>query len=500
MSFWRLSLARAVILVLQAAATRGLGVASSALLARLLTPSDWGSLQAVNSVAMTMTQTLKLSLDGGLQIRLSETEAHSGGPSHGELLGAGLLGIGLVALVAIVAGAGFGDLTARLFGDPALVPFMAVGGLLAAGQLVAQVGVVLLSFGAFKTYAAINTWVALGYVALLAIAYVIGVGGLPLGVGALGAMHVGTGGLMLVFALRSWRARGIRVRLTRMREATAELLRLGLPLYLGASVPSLVTLFVTADLARASGISALATLRVVGSLNQLVAFVPAAFAQTFVTQFAGMRGGASQIPSRDFLRYLRLIVAGGVLSAVATAIVAPWIVPLIFGPDYVPAARLVSIGVMSALLLTTKQAVLVGLIAERRTSFSLLDSLLVSVGYAGLSALLIAPLGVTGLLLADCGSQLLSLAIMGIVVGRRFVQPGIGGEAAKTLLSMLLALALLAASYLLFDSPLRLLWAASWLALAAGMVPALLLRRDERAALVGIARRALARLGTRHAR
>ena len=47
-----------------------LGIFASGILARSLAPADWGSLQAVTTVGNALTHTLKLSIDGGLQIRI----------------------------------------------------------------------------------------------------------------------------------------------------------------------------------------------------------------------------------------------------------------------------------------------------------------------------------------------------------------------------------------------------------------------------------------------
>jgi len=492
-SFWRRSLGPAVIMVVQSAASRVLGVLSNGILARLLTPVDWGALQAVVNLSATLVHTFKLSVDAGLQIRLSETQREPGAPSDGELLGAGLGLLAATALATLVVAHGFGDGAARLFGDRSLAPWMGLGGWLAVGQLVGQIGVVLLAYGAFRTFAAVNTWVSVGYVAVLGCGYFAGVRGLGFAAPALVAMQLSTSGLMLWCAARTWRRAGVRVSWRRLGSASRELLALVMPVYLASAVPAIVWLFVTAEVARTTGLEALGSLRIVASLNQIVVFVPGALAQTFVTQFAGVRGAADQVPTQDFVRYLRLIIAGSTWSALGTAALSPWLVPLIFGGQHAAASRLVSLGVMTATVQAIKQAVLVGLLSERRTSYALLDSFIASATCAGLAALWTPTFGVTGLVVAEFSGHLLALVVLCGRLAPRVVGSALGRQAAGAAVGLACGLLGLVFAYRAFDLP----WRGAWLAtLCAGALPGLaflLFTPSERAFVLDAVRRGVSR-------
>lgn len=473
-------------MVVQAVFTRGIGILSSGILARLLTPTDWGSLQAVIQAAGTMTQTLKLSVDTGLQIRLSETQRKPGEVTPGELLGAALLVLGLLSGLAVLLGVFLSGFAARLFGEPALEPFMGWAGWLAAGQLIAQIAGALFAFGAFRAGAFTQIGVNTVYLVLLLAAYAVHVRGLWLGLSTQLFLQLGIGLTYLALTMRAWRALSIKPTLKRFWSSERELLRIGLPMHAAAAVPSIVSLFVSANLARTSGLPALAELRVVGTMNQLVGFLPQTMAVTFITEFAGARGDESQVSRHDFLRYIRIIVASAIVGATTAVWTSNWIVPLAFGDRYASAVRLVSIGVATALVNATKQAMIVGLMSERKTGYALADSFVSSVMYAPLAMLLTPGLGVAGLLLAELMSQLTSLVMLGWILSTRFMQADSARPAFKALSALLVTIAALLVTYLVYDRP------NSWMAYVPALiclsasVPWVLFNKGERTALVQI--------------
>jgi O-antigen/teichoic acid export membrane protein len=169
-------------------------------------------------------------------------------------------------------------------------------------------------------------------------------------------------------------------------------------------------------------------------------------------------------------------------------VVAPQLVPFVFGANYHDASRLVALGVMTTLVVATKQAALVGLMSERRTSFSLIDSLVVSALYAVLSHLLTGALGITGLMLAELGSQLVSLTVVGFVIAPRFKQAGVASEAYKAAFCLLGGLVALLCLFFSFDSQLRWLIGFAVSVGAAAMVWVLLTTEQERSALLPLLR------------
>lgn len=481
-------------MVVQAVFTRGIGILSSGVLARLLTPTDWGSVQAVSQISNTMAQTLKLSVDTGLQIRLSETERPPEEPTRGELLGAALLVLSLLSGLAVLLGVFLSTFTANLFGEPALAPFMGWAGWLAAGQLIAQVGAALFAFGAFRAVALTQIGLNAAYLALLLVAYALRVRGVWLGLSTQLFLQLGVGLAYLLLTMRAWRAHAITPTLKRFWRSERELLRVGLPMHAAGAVPSLVGLFISAYLARTSGLPALAELRVVGTMNQLVGFLPQSMALTFLTEFAGARGSGTQVSHHDFLRYIRIIVASAILGATFAACTAAWLVPLAFGDRYLRAVPLVSIGVSTALVNSTKQAMLVGLMSERKTGYALIDSVLSSLVYAPLALLLTPALGVAGMLLGELISQLTSLLFLGWVLSSRFTHADNAGSAWKALAALLVTISTLLLTYFYYGHAYSALFFMPALLGLSVSVPWVLFTHGERSALAQTVRSRLQKL------
>ena len=255
-------------------------------------------------------------------------------------------------------------------------------------------------------------------------------------------------------------------------------------MHAAAAVPSIVSLFVSAYLARTSGLPALAELRVVGAMNQLVAFLPQSMAVTFLTEFAGARGSEAQVSRHDFSRYIRIIVASAILAATSGAWMSNWLVPLAFGDHYTAAVKLVSIGVATALVNATKQALLVGLMSERKTGYALADSFVSSLMYAPLAMFLTPKLGVAGLLLAELVSQLTTLLLLGSILSSRFTHADSARPAFKALSALVVTITVLLLTYFVYDRP------GSWLGYVPALiglslsVPWVLFTQGERTALV----------------
>jgi O-antigen/teichoic acid export membrane protein len=453
MSFWRQSLRNSLVMVSQAAGSRVIGLLSNAVLARMLLPAQLGSLQAVTTVATVLTQTLKLSVDGALQVRLSESHVPEGGPGHRDFLGTSIALLTLLSCSALVIGFWFSSDAARWFGDASLTPFMGFAGLAATAQLVSQFGVVLIGFGEFRTYAAIQLYGSLGYAGLLVLAYVAGARGLTPALAIFLVSQVATSWFMTRSAVSAWRARGLSARFTRMFVAGRELLLLGLPLHLSSAIPSAVWLVITAGLARTWGVTSLADLRVVGMVNQIVGFVPHAIAQTFITQFAAARGASDRVPAHHFMRYVRVIIATAMITALGVTLFAPLLIALVFGPAYASTSKLVAVGLMTAAVLTLKQAILVGLVSERRSEYALSDTLVSSAVCAGVARVLIPTYGTAGFLASELVAHLAATLTIGLAMAWRMREAKVGRQALAAITALLYGLLAMLAGYLTHDTP-----------------------------------------------
>jgi O-antigen/teichoic acid export membrane protein len=394
----------------------------------------------------------------------------------------------LLSAAAIGIGAFLSETAARLFGEASLAPFMGWTGWLSAGQLLTQISAALLAFGAFRTVALTQMGVSTVYLVVLAVAYFAHVRGLWLGLSSQLVLQIAPGVLFIVLTARAWRARGLRPALTRFGLALRELLRLGLPMHLASAVPALLGLLVASNLARNAGLAALADLRVVTAMGQLVAFLPAAMAVTFLTELTGARGSAAQVKSTDFMRYIRVVVASAAIAATTAAWAANWLVPLIFGGTYASAVKLVSLGVATATVNATKQALIVGLISERKTGYALMDSLLSSALYTAFAMSLTPSWGVTGILISDLLGQSVPLIVFSVLLSGRFKQPDTRKQALLTLLALALTLAALVFAFAMHEHTLGpIVYTPLLIGVSLG-APWLLFTREERAALMQLLR------------
>jgi O-antigen/teichoic acid export membrane protein len=481
MAFWRKSLFFVAVMVLQSAATRALGVLSNGVLARLLSPTDWGSLQAVASVSATLVQVLKLGIDTGLQVRMSETdEQRPEAASQRDFIAVSLvvlLGLGGLALIASFA---FSGMMARLFGEPSLAPFLGFAGIAAAAQLAMQIGAVLISLGHFKQYARISAYAALGYLLALSAAYALGLRGLRVALPLFLAAQVVSGVLMVTQSARAWRERGIVPRFTRLWPALLDLARIGVPMHLAAAAPAAVWLTFTGRLAEHSGIAALADLRVVASVGQLVSFIPGAMAQTFITQLASVRGTSDRVPIEHFVRYARITIAGSTITALGVSLVLPILVPVIFGATYARTCPLVATGLLTVVVLTLKQCILVSFVSERRSLYALLDTGVAMTVFALSAGPLIDRFGTTGFVLAEFSAHFAALLAVGAAIVPRLRKPAPGGSVVIASLLFVMGLVELAVSAATMSR--REHWAImlGLLAATSGLLLAFVVTPDER--------------------
>jgi O-antigen/teichoic acid export membrane protein len=447
MSFWRKSIFNAAIMVGQAAATRGLGILSNGLLARLLSPPEWGSLQAVANVGTTLSQVLKLSIDTGLQVRMSETgEPQVGKPNSGDFVGVASVVLFGLSVLAVLCSFEFSRPLARLFGEPSLARYIGLAGIAAAAQLATQIGAVLVALGHFKLYARINTFAALGYLSLLAVAYIAHSRGLTTSFVIFLAAQVAAGVTMVFCSRRAWRRQGIRARFGNLFPAFIDLAKIGLPVHLSAAAPSTVWLLFTGQLAEQAGIAALADLRIVATMSQFVGFIPSAIAQTFITQLAAARGADDQVPADHFLRYARLIIGGSTFTALAISVITPILVPIVFGSRYEATCQLVGVGLLTATVLAVKQCILVSLISERRSTYAVLDMVVATGTFALLASNLIPRFGAVGFIAAECSAHLLGTLALAVAMSLRVKGTERAREGAVALVMLVVGLVAIALS------------------------------------------------------
>ena len=211
-----------------------------------------------------------------------------------------------------------------------------------------------------------------------------------------------------------------------------------------------------------------------------IGIVPGALAQTFVTQFAKLRGSGKRVPSAHYLRYLRVITASSLLIAFATATVKPYLVRVVFGNQYAFSTSLVDLGLIAIILGTVKQALLVGLIAERRTGYASLDSIVNSGAGAIVGNFLIPQLQAAGVLIGEVVGHLASFSILFVLLCVRVRGEGRWLEVMAVGGSLVVGVTMLLVSYFTRDTGAHFLPLAAGFTLFALSLPVLLFTQEER--------------------
>ena len=381
------------------AATQAANLLTAMIAARALLPEGRGDLALVILWPMLAAQIVSLSLNEAVLVL-----AASGRGEPRRLLGSALA-MTLVLAVLGTAAAGFALLPWALAARPdevqavgRLCLFLVPATLLSTLFLDAlrgrhdQAGWLVLRVVQALAYAggAMIAWTAEAGLAGFAAAFIVS--------------HA------LAAAAAAWRlARREGLASPPRRRETRDLAALGLRLHAGFVVQVLggrldqIAIALLLDPA-ALGLYAVATVLLLGLLQLAASVTHAAFPR-FVALDAGAR-------SRAIRRTLALVLGGVALAGLALAALAPWLVRLLFGEAFAPAADLVRLALLGLVPHASREVFMAGLKAEGRP-LAIGRAELVSLAFFAASlAMLVPRLGAPGAALAYAATQWLVAAVM----------------------------------------------------------------------------------------
>jgi O-antigen/teichoic acid export membrane protein len=382
------------------AATQGVNLLTAMIVARALLPEGRGDLALVILWPMLAAQIVSLSLNEAVLVL-----AASGRGEPRRLLGSALAMTLALAVLGTAAAAGFALLPWALAARPdevqavgRLCLFLVPATLLSTLFLDAlrgrhdQAGWLVLRVVQALAYAggAMIAWTAEAGLAGFAAAFIVS--------------HA------LAAAAAAWRlARREGLASPPRRRETRDLAALGLRLHAGFVVQVLggrldqIAIALLLDPA-ALGLYAVATVLLLGLLQLAASVTHAAFPR-FVALDAGAR-------SRAIRRTLALVLGGVALAGLALAALAPWLVRLLFGEAFAPAADLVRLALLGLVPHASREVFMAALKAEGRP-LAIGRAELVSLAFFAASlALLVPRLGAPGAALAYAATQWLVAAVM----------------------------------------------------------------------------------------
>jgi O-antigen/teichoic acid export membrane protein len=211
-------------------------------------------------------------------------------------------------------------------------------------------------------------------------------------------------------AIAECRANGVRFRAQLAWHPTVEAIKLGFPFFTGVLLLMPVELAAQTLLVRWHGINTLGDIRTAVALTSTLAFIPAALNAPLVSMFAAADASS---PRLALMRAVQSMKALWLFAmAVSLSLLAVWreMVLLLFGRAYHDALTYGSLSVVLTLFMIIITPFYNLLLAQKRTGTLLVAALLRAVIMLGVAALLLKPLGVAGLWLA----QMLS-AVGGLV-------------------------------------------------------------------------------------
>jgi O-antigen/teichoic acid export membrane protein len=178
----------------------------------------------------------------------------------------------------------------------------------------------------------------------------------------------------------------------------AQLMHAGAPMYLTNVLASLVFLPLLGSLAHNGGVADVGYLRVGQIVVQLFTLLPGALMPVLFVRLRQGDGLAQR--QRDSERSLRAIWWSGLACLVAYGLLDRWIVPLVFGPAFLPSLQATRVLVLAAVAESISQVLHQPLLASRRTLlfFVAQNGAVLLAALAGW--MLIPRLGVEGFLVA----------------------------------------------------------------------------------------------------
>lgn len=396
----------------QSAIQRGMGLLTTIVLARVLGASSFGAYSVVTNTAVSAFQLAKLGVDAAVHV--SAAEAHSSAEARlrkGETLVAGFVLLSLAGIVGAASCIVLAEwLAAKVFGQPRLEGWIRVAGAVVILQAISQF--------CYVAMAGLQRFMKYGRIMIAhATVNMVSVAGAALAAGLYGAVcaMIAVQLASTLWLLRSTKAamseECLPVSMRNIAPRAMELMKLGLPFYAAAAIAVPVGYYLQGMLTVSGGLEALGQLRAIATIVAIVTFLPTSASGPMISMLSKTRTEAGDAFPERIVRNAKMVFVSALFAAAVIMLMLPWLMPAVFGSEYVAAVGPTGISLISAALTTVGAVIGNALFSSRRVDLVFLATVVNTGVFCAAGSLLIPSHGLIGYVVAELlGSSALLLA------------------------------------------------------------------------------------------
>lgn len=399
-------------LVGQSFVQRVLGMVTTIVLARTLGATNFGVYSVVTATSNSAYGLVRLGVDAAIHVHTAEGFGDAATRQRmRELLAAGFLMLvfagGVGGLGCLVLGE---RLAVAIYEKPELAVWIRVTGIAVFLQCLSQFFyATLVGLHCFSEYARVMVASAVLSVAAISLgALAAGLTGAVAALIAVQAVTVGWLGIVMRAALRK---ENLRLAFRNTAAHTKSLLVFGFPFYVSGLISIPVVYVLQGMVVRHAGLEELGYLRAIMAFVAIVAFAPTSAAAAMISMFARTRAQEHGALAVRIVQNVRMILVFALLMAAGVMVLLPWLIPLLFGAQYMPALGAASVALVTAVLTAVSGVVSNALLSARKVVPLFAITALQAIIFLGFGSYFIPALGLTGYLTAELLGYLAALLV-----------------------------------------------------------------------------------------
>ncbi|MBT6046586.1 MAG: oligosaccharide flippase family protein [Candidatus Scalindua sp.] len=392
---------------------RILGMVTTIVLARILGSASFGVYSIVVNTASSAYGFVRLGVDSAIHVHMAE--GHTDNTSRHrseEILSAGLL---LLLLAGVLGGLGcflMADwLAENIYGQQELAVWIRAAGIVVFLQCVFQF--------CYTAMAGLHQFIDYARIMVVsAIFNVFAITGGAFYAGLSGAVVAMIGAQIFMVVWLSWGLKNVlhieSLQLT-LRNFIAQsrlLLKFGFPFYAAGLVSIPVAYYLQGLVVQHAGLESLGYLRIIMALVVIVTFIPASAAAPMISMLTRTRMEDESTLADKIMRNVKLVFIIALVMATVVILVLPWLIPFLFGHEYVEATGAAALAMITAILMAV-----IGVIGNALFSAKRIDliffSTLIQAGVFFIAGVLLIPIyGLLGYLVAELIGLLVILVVV----------------------------------------------------------------------------------------
>ncbi|MGX1308042.1 O-antigen/teichoic acid export membrane protein [Amorphus suaedae] len=401
------------LLVGQSFVQRVLGMVTTIILARTLGAANFGIYSVVTATSNSVYGLVRLGVDASIHVHTAEGFNDTATRQRmRELLAAGFL---MLLFAGALGGGGcllFGErLAVAIYEKPELAVWIRVAGIAVLLQCLSQFFyATLVGLHRFADY--VRVMVASAVLSVAAISLGALAAGLTGAVAALLAVQAVTVGWLGIAMQSALRKENLSLAFHNTAARTKSLLVFGFPFYVSGLISIPVVYVLQGMVVRHAGLEELGYLRAIMAFVSIVAFAPTSAAAAMISMFARTRAQEGGALAARILQNVRMILVFSLLVAAAVMVLLPWLIPLLFGAQYMPALGAASVALVTAVLTAVNGVVSNALLSARKVMLLFGITALQAIVFLGFGSYFIPSYGLTGYLTAELFGYMTAMVVM----------------------------------------------------------------------------------------